>query len=162
MLTRPLEHGNSIHVPHLPKKKGRLVAAAIALSFVGLLTGLFITFPQQFVHQIEISIFRQPAPYTQLFFSNPTAIPDRFNVDRPNRFVFTIVNDQGRSWLYRYVVTVSTTVSSTVAGKSSLTIRDGGSVTCTVAIIPKSRKSRYLVTVILNNGQSIHFYGDTP
>ena len=97
MLTRPLERGSSIPGPHLPKKKkGRLVAAAV-LSCVGLLAGVATAFPQQFVHQIEISIFRQPAPYTQLFFSNPTAIPDRFNVDRPNRFVFTIVNDQGRS-----------------------------------------------------------------
>ena len=77
MLTRPLEHGNSIHVPHLPKKKGRLVAAAIALSFVGLLTGLFITFPQQFVHQIEISIFRQPAPYSNY----SSAIRQRFPTD---------------------------------------------------------------------------------
>jgi hypothetical protein len=163
MLTRTVERSGNTHALHLPKKNNRRVAVALVLSFIGLLVGLFVAFPRQFVHQVEISIVRQPTPYTQLFFNNPTALPSQLRVNRANEFAFTIVNDQGRSWLYRYTVTASTTGSSTVAGRGSLTIRNGRSLTFTVAVVPKLRKSRYLVTVALDTpDQSIDFYGDTP
>jgi hypothetical protein len=163
VLTRNVERSDNIHALHLLKKKNRRVAVAMVLSFIGLFVGLFVAFPRQFVHQLDISLVRQPTPYTQLFFNNPTALPSQLRVNRANKFAFTIVNDQGRSWLYRYTVTASTAGSSTVAGRGSLTIRNGRSLTCTVAVVPKLRKSRYLVTVVLNApDQSIHFYGDTP
>jgi hypothetical protein len=163
MLTRNVERSGDIHAVHLPKKNNRRVAVVAVLSFIGLFVGLFVAFPRQFVRQVEISVVRQPTPYTQLFFNNPTALPSQLRVNRANKFAFTIVNDQGRSWLYRYTVTASTAGSSTVAGRGSLTIRNGGSLTCTVAVVPKLRKSRYLVTVMLDTpDQSIHFYGDTP
>jgi hypothetical protein len=63
------------------------------LSSARLLAALFVASAQQFVHQIEISVIRQPTLYTQLFFNDPSAIPSRLRLERPNRFAFTIVND---------------------------------------------------------------------
>jgi len=72
-----------------PRKARRIRRPFIVmLSSAGLLAALFVASPQQFVHQIEISVIRQPTPYTQLFFNDPSAIPSRLRLDRPNRFTF--------------------------------------------------------------------------
>lgn len=163
--TSAVGRGDDIPAPYQPKKrKGRLVTVIILiLIFAGLLVGLITAFPRQFIHQVEISVVRQPTPYTQLFFSNPAMLPSVLHIDRRNTFIFTIVNDQGRSQLYRYTVTMSTTGSSTVASKGSLAISNGRSVTRAVAVVPRSRRSRFLISVVINaTGQSIHFYGYTP
>jgi hypothetical protein len=134
------------------------------LSSTGLLATLFVAFPQQFVHQIKISIIRQPTSYTQLFFSHPSAIPNSLRLEGPNKFSFTIVNDEGQSSLYRFAVTMNTTgLSTTVVAKGSLRLDDGGIGTRTVALMPEKRRHRYQITVVLlASGQSIHFYGETP
>ena len=161
MLTEPIEITNT-STPRRPKEKRGRAVVVVVLCSVALIAGLFTAFPKQFMHQIEISLIRQPTPYTQLFFSHPTALQARLHVDRPNKFAFTIINDEGRSELFNYSVMVSTAKSVNVTRRGSLTIRNGGSVTRLVAVVPRSRKSRYLITVVLDaNGQSIHFYGET-
>jgi hypothetical protein len=134
------------------------------LSSAGLLAALFVASPRQFAHQIEISVIRQPTPYTQLFFSDPGAIPSRLRLDRPDRFTFTIVNDEGQSSLYHFVVMMNTTgLSTTVVANGSLRLDDRGTGTRTFAFVPKKRRHRYLITVVLEgSSQSIHFYGETP
>jgi len=162
MLTRPVEH-DSVSRPYLPRKKHGRFVVAIILSCAGLLACVVAVFPRQFMHQVEISLVRQPVPYTQLFFSNPADIPDRLHFGQQNKFKFTIVNDQGQSQLYKYTVMMSTTRSSKIVSKGSVVIGNGQRITRTISVVPKSRRSRYLVTVVLNTtGQSIDFYGDTP
>ena len=136
----------------------------VMLSSAGLLAALFVASPRQFAHQIEISVIRQPTPYTQLFFSDPGAIPSRLRLDRPDRFTFTIVNDEGQSSLYHFVVMMNTTgLSTTVVANGSLRLDDRGTGTRTFAFVPKKRRHRYLITVVLEgSSQSIHFYGETP
>ena len=134
------------------------------LSSAGLLAALFAASPRQFVHQIEISLIKQPTPYTQLFFSDPSAIPGTLRLDRPNKFTFTVVNDEGQSSFYHFAVAVNTAgLSTTVVAIGSLQLDDGGTGTRTVAFVPKKRRHRYLITVVLDgSGLSIHFYGETP
>jgi hypothetical protein len=133
------------------------------VSSAGLLAALYAASPKQFVHQIEISVIRQPTPYTQLFFSDPNAIPSRLRLDLPNRFAFTIVNDEGQSTLYRFTVLMNTAGSSATVANGSVRLDDGGTGTRTVALVPKNHGHRYLITVVLDgSGQSIHFYGETP
>lgn len=144
------------------KRRRKRTAIVILLSIVALITWLVASFPKQVRHQIEISLFRQPTPYTQLFFTQPDSLPSRLRIDRPSEFSFTIVNDEGSPENYGYSVILSTIGSHDVAKTGSLLVPSGDSTTRTITVVPKTRRSRYLITVVLNaSGQSIHFYGDT-
>jgi hypothetical protein len=162
MLTRPFENTNgAIEQPSSKTGRRRLLIVAVFCCFA-LITGLITAYPKQFMHQVEISLVRQPTPYTQLFFSNPGAIPGHLLIRRPNRFTFTVVNNQGQSEIYRYAIIMSTAKTAIVANRGTLTIRNDESSTRTVTVVPKSRRSRYLITIVLEpSGQSIHFYGET-
>jgi hypothetical protein len=165
--TMPSEYpppGGNVRVPQPSRKSsGHGVVIGVGLSCVALLVGLYAAFPRQFQHQLQISLVRQPTPYTQLYFTNLNALSGKLLVDKPDSFAFTIENDQGQTWAYEYTVTVSAAGSHTVADVGALSIPNGTSVTRTFKFVPKSRRSRYLVTVSLSpTDQSIHFYGDTP
>jgi hypothetical protein len=164
MLTKPRELDDRPRSSPLAKARRIRRPFVVMLSSAGLLAALFVASPQQFAHQIEISVIRQPTPYTQLFFSDPSAIPSRLRLDLPNKFTFTIVNDEGQSSIYRFTVTMNTVgLSTTVVANGSLRLDDEGIGTRTVALVPKNRRHRYLITVVLDgSGQSIHFYGETP
>jgi hypothetical protein len=171
MLTKPQGLDDRLRSPHdefrspCPRKARRSRRPFIVLlSSAGLLATLFVASPRQFVHQIEISIIRQPTPYTQLFFSDPEAIPSRLRLDRPERFTFTIVNDEGRSSLYHFAVMMNTVgLSTTVVANGSLRLNDEGIGTRTVTFVPSKPRHRYLITVVLDrSGLSIDFYGETP
>lgn len=162
MLTRPSERTNGATDQPSETGKRRLFIAAL-FSFVALIAGLIVAYPKQFMHQVEISLVRQPTPYIQLFFSNPATLPGHLLIHRPNKFAFTVINDQGQPEVYKYTIKMSTAKTVTIASRGSFTIRNGESSTRTVTVEPKSRRSRYLITIVLDaSGQSIHFYGETP
>lgn len=161
MLTEPIEVVTTSG-PQEPEKKVGRVVAVIALCFITLIAGLYAAFPDQFKRQVELSLIRQPTPYTQLFFSHPEALPAKLHIGKSNRFTFTIINDEGTSESFKYSVVVSTAKSVNVSRRGSVTIHNGSTASRAVAVVPRSRKSRYLITVILDaSGQSIHFYGET-
>jgi len=171
MLTKPGGLDGGLRSPHDQLRSSRPRKArwirrpfVVTLSSAGLLAALFAASPQQFAHQVEISVIRQPTPYTQLFFSDPRAIPSRLRLDLPNRFTFTIVNDEGRSSFYHFAVVMDTIgLSTAVVANGSLRLDDKGTGTRTITLVPKNRRHRYLITVVLDgSGQSIHFYGETP
>jgi len=138
-------------------------ALTAALILIGIAGALAVFFPAQVKHQLEISVFRQPTPYTQLFFSNPTALPEKLEVGHPNKFSFTVVNDQGSSEAYRYTVTVTGGKLQRAASAGTFTLNDGQSVTRTSEIVPMSRGAKYLIKVTLSGTTDfIQFYGDTP
>lgn len=55
-------------------------------------------------HQWALSIFRQRTPYTALSFNNPAALPTIAAANKPIPISFDIVNDEGRTINYRYVL----------------------------------------------------------
>jgi hypothetical protein len=120
------------------------------------------TLSKQFRHQIEISIVRQRNPYTQLYFTDPKALPAHLKVNKNNVFEFTIENNEGREFSYTYTVTLADSRSHAVASKATTTISDGQRTTRQVAVQPKDLNSTYLITVTLQGAnQSIHFYATT-
>ena len=125
-----------------------LIAAAAALS-------------KQFRHQLALSIVRQPAPYTQLYFPHPGTLPGKLKADRKNTFKFAIVNDENRTVRYTYIVLLDGSKSRHVR-TATVTVSNGQTVTPSVTVVPKERKSRYQISVTLKGmNQSIHFYGTT-
>ena len=116
---------------------------------------------KQFRHQLALSLVRQPTPYTQLYFPHLGALPDKLKVNQKNTFEFTIVNNEGRTFRYTYIV-ASDDSKSHLRSTGVVTINNGHSVTRSVAVIPKDHKSRYQIGVTLKGiNQSIHFYGTT-
>jgi hypothetical protein len=150
-------------LPESPKRPAWQFAVAAVLTLIGIAGLLAIFFPVQFNHQLDISVFRQPTPYTQLFFSDPTTLPKKLEVGHANKFSFTVVNDQGHPATYRYIVTITGAKLQKVASQGSFTLGDSQSITRTVAVVPTARKTQYLVKVMLSGTVDfIQFYGDTP
>jgi hypothetical protein len=139
------------------------LAIGLCLAVALVILGFAIVYPSQFKHQIEISIVRQPTPYTQLYFTRPATLSGKLNFNQKNSFNFTIENDEGRAYRYTYIVTVDDTKSHLTISQESVTVGNGGRATRIVTLVPKDRKSKYLITVTLvGMNQSIHFYGRTP
>jgi hypothetical protein len=154
-------HYNQVDHETPPIKSPWRLVICIILGVVVILAGAAFASPQ-FRHQIAISVVRQPTLYTQLYFPNPGGLSGQLQVDKKNTFRFTIENDENRAYSYTYVVTLDDSRSHQVISKTSLTVGNGDSATPSVIIIPKDRKSRYLVTITLEGlNQSIHFYGQT-
>ena len=135
---------------------------SIGLVGVALVAGLAVAFPKQIKYQIEISLFRQTTPYTQLFFTHPAALSRQLRVDAENKFSFTVINDQGRSRNYQYTVTVDDAARKELVTQGVFTVKNGGTLTRNVLFEPKFHKTKYTVTVKLNGlNLSIHYSGAT-
>jgi hypothetical protein len=135
---------------------------SIGLVGVAIVAGLAVAFHDQIEYQIQISLFRQTTPYTQLFFTNPAALSSQLRVDDENKLSFTVINDQGQSRNYQYTVTVDDAGRKKLVTHGVFTIENGGRLTRNVPFEPKYHKTRYLITVQLNGlNQSIHYYGVT-
>lgn len=159
---RPGERRNLAPAPQRPNRPPWSIAAATVLILIGIVGIWAICFPAQFRQQLDVSVFRQPTPYTQLFFSKPTALPQALELNQANRFSFTVINNQGRPATYRYTVTISDTKQQQVSGAGSFTIGDSQRITRTVAVVPTARQTRYLVKVALSGTTDfIQFYGNT-
>jgi hypothetical protein len=145
-------------------RKRKKLWPAIGVGITGLLAilGTAVLFPQQFKHQLEISFVRQPTPYTQLYFTNPSTLPVNLLVDQGNAFEFTIKNDEGRAYRYTYTVTADDSRSHLVVSTQTVTVGDGDSTTRVVTVTPRDAKSRYLISITLDGmNQSIRFHGAT-
>jgi hypothetical protein len=125
-----------------------IIAAAAALS-------------KQVRHQLALSVVRQPTPYTQLYFPHPGTLTKKLKVDRKNTFQFAIANDENRAVRYTYIVLLDGSKSRHVS-TATVTVSNGQTVTPSVTVVPRKRKSRYQISVTLKGmNQSIHFYGTT-
>lgn len=160
--SRPDDHRNRALAPQPPKRHAWRLALAVVLIVIGIIGIFAICFPTQFKQQLEVSVLRQPTPYTQLFFSDPTALPQKLEVDRVSRFSFTVINNQGRSGTYRYTVTITGGKLQKLASQGSFTLGDSQSVTRTVGVVPTSRGTQYLIKVTLSGTPDVlQFYSTT-
>lgn len=160
--SKPVDRGNEVPAGQSPGKRILLRAGAAVLISAAIVGGLAVAFPKQFAHQIAISTTRQPTPYTQLFFTDPSALPKDLTVDRVNTFAFTVINDEGHAENYHYVITLTTGKSHEIVGEGSLEVGNNQRATRTAGVKPKSRTTRYLISVALNGtGDFVQFYGDT-
>ncbi len=160
--SRPDDHRNRDLAPQPPKRTAWRLALAVVLILIGIVGILAICFPAQFKQQLEVSVLRQPTPYTQLFFSDPAALPQKLEIDRVNKFSFTVVNNQGRSGTYGYTVTITDGKLHKVASQGTFTLGDSQSLTRTVGVEPTARGTQYLIRVTLSGTTDlIQFYSKT-
>jgi hypothetical protein len=158
----PVDRYDQVDRPPSRKDTPWRLVVGIGLAVVLVILGVATAYSKQFRHQIAISIVRQPTPYTQLYFTSPAALSEKLKVDQKNNFEFTIENDEARTYHYTYVVTLEDSRSHLVVSKTSVTMSNGDRVTRVVTVVPKDRKSTYLITITLEGmNQSIHFYGQT-
>jgi len=122
--------------------------------------GLGRAFPHQIAHQIAISITRQPAPYTELYFSNPQALPTSLSLSRLNLFKFTIVNHEGHDTIYSYVVTLASSHGAATIARGRIDVGNGMKATRVVNVVPIRPATKYVVTTALRGRlETIHFAG---
>lgn len=87
-------------------------------------------------HQWAVSLFRQPAHYTVLFFNSASSLPSSARFNQPVAFSFTIGNREGQDTNYRYVINESAAgLTQKLAGSNSV-VRDGKTWTVSTAIRP--------------------------
>jgi hypothetical protein len=133
---------------------GAVTAACLAA------LGLGLVFPHEIAHQLALSFTRQPTPYTELYFTDPQLLPASFSVPGPNSFRFTVVNHEGREYLYSYVVTVASSHGLSTVTRGTLDVVDGRSATAAVDFLTARRDTQYVVSVtVLRPLETIHFKG---
>lgn len=151
-------------VDRQPSRKKASLPLFIVVGVVGILViiGVVAALSKQFRHQLNLSIVRQSTPYTQLYFAHPATLSGVLKADEKNTFDFIIENDENRPYRYMYTVTLDDSRSHLVVSTEKVTIDNGKSVTRLVTVVPKDRKSKYLISITLEGmDQSIHFYGET-
>ncbi len=106
-------------------------AAGIAL----LAAGVSLLVPAS-RHQWALSLARQPARYTALYFDHAGALPVRVPAAGPVRLSFTIENHEGQAERYRYVVSASSGRGRRLLGGSARVVRAGASWTVSAPVHP--------------------------
>jgi hypothetical protein len=124
---------------------------------------LGIAFPHQIAHQIALGVTKQPTPFTELYFSNPSGLPRSLSLSGPNAFSFTVVNHEGHDDAYSYAVTLASAHGSSAVARGRLQLRNGMRASMVVNVLPDRPNTEYLITVNLTGqtGQTemIHFRG---
>lgn len=120
----------------------------IVTPIVVLLTGVSLLLPAV-RHQWALSIFRQPSHYTALSFNKSWALPSMARSGKPIPVSFTVDDQEGRSELYRYVLTESAGRFSKKIGESWRIVPSGGTWTVTTVVRPNCRLSPCRIEVSL-------------
>jgi D-inositol-3-phosphate glycosyltransferase len=88
-------------------------------------------------HQWAVSLARQPARYTALFFDHAGALPSRLPAHQPVRLSFTIENHEGRAEQYTYRLTTGSGRGQLTLGESTRAVPAGASWTVSARIRPE-------------------------
>jgi hypothetical protein len=120
----------------------------IVTPLAALLIGVTLLLPTA-RHEWALSIFRQPSRYTALSFNKPWALPSVARKGKPIALSFTVGDQEGRSELYRYVLTESAGSFSRKISESQRIVPSGGTWTVTTVVRPICRLSPCRVEVSL-------------
>jgi hypothetical protein len=107
--------------------------------------GLGLAFPHQIGHQLALSFTREPTTFTQLYFTDPAALPASLGMSGRNAFSFTVVNNQGHDEAYSYAVTLMSSYGSSTVDNGVIYVSNKKSESRSVNISPTRRN------------QTIHF-----
>jgi hypothetical protein len=133
----------------------RWVALAAACTVA---IALGIAFPHQIAHQIALSTTREPTPFTELYFSDPNSLPRLLSISRPNIFGFTVVNHEGRSATYSYVVTLASSHGASSIAHGRVDVKDNEHDTIVISMGSIRRATQYSITVsLLGRSEAIWF-----
>jgi uncharacterized protein YfaS (alpha-2-macroglobulin family) len=113
-------------------------------------------------HQMALSFGPQPAHYSELFFADISALPARLSPGAENTVPFTIVNREGGTHQYTYVVTLAGPAGAVVAEQGQVTVKNNGKADLTARFKPGVHKSAYTVSIKIDNpSDHIEFHGRT-
>jgi hypothetical protein len=158
-MTRAASPPEAHHLRGSPHRTWRwpspwLLGAIIVVSL--LLTGL--TWSPSFRAQFDESVRRKPSSYTELYFSEPTKLPEVVEAAQPRTFRFVIANHEGAPQDYSYVVTEGTPSRSAVIDHDTVRVDDSARTTRSVVFVPRERGPGHVVSVrLLQRPQAIHF-----
>jgi hypothetical protein len=111
-----------------------------------------------FHHQIAIAVAGQRTPLTQLFFSGPKSLPESLSLSRPNRFGFTVVNQEGHDTGYSYVVTLANSSGTSTIAHGHIDLGNTKAATRLVNVRPTRHAAEYLITVeLVGRAEAIQF-----
>jgi hypothetical protein len=85
-------------------------------------------------HQWALSLFRQPTHYTSLSFDRAWALPSTAERGAPLAFSFSIVNHEGRSVTYRYLISEEPASGAQTVGQSTKTVAPGATWTISMTV----------------------------
>jgi hypothetical protein len=109
-------------------------------------------------HEWSLSVQRQPAPYTQLGFTNTASLPATGVAGKGIPVSFNITNDEGRQVSYRYVVESGSGTTLTTISSGTTVIDAGQSSGVHLVVVPKCAAASCRVQVSLpEQNESIDF-----
>lgn len=100
-------------------------------------------------HQWAVSLFRQPSRYTVLAFNDPANLPDRARFDQRLTVAFNISNYEGRTEVYRYVLSEDSKGTHRLLGASALSVAADRSATVVTTVRPSCPNSPCRIEVSL-------------
>ncbi len=129
-----------------------VIAAVIILLGVG---AYHVRHTQAFVNATT----HQPERYTELFFTNPTKIPNVVSTGTKLPVSFTVHNVEARTMSYSYTVTFTAngSVLAQQQGNFNLTSNGTNYITSNITIPGFTGRGEVQVTLI-NLNQSIHYW----
>jgi len=114
------------------------------------------------VRQMRSSTTREPAAFTELYFTDPPTLPKHLVAGRPASFGFTIRNDEPSAQTYSYAVTATGSGPTATVTQGHASVRSGEAVDLSATFVPSQPATTYLFVVrLLGRSETIHFTGQS-
>ena len=111
-------------------------------------------YPGQLADAVTLATTRLPEGYSQLYFANQTQLPTQVKPGVAASFNFDLINLQGSTQNYQYVVTQG----ASVIAQGSITLQDGASLEHTVSFkLPKAKTTTQITVRLVGRDQQINF-----
>ena len=142
-----------------PKRIAFLIGIFGVLLTVGLVG---LAGAQEAERQIGMSFFRQPTPYTELYFDDVEQLPPSHAADHSSTFRFTVRNHDIRITAYRYVATLVSGGRAVQLGTGNFALKKDQAESRAVTLPAIGLGVRFVVSVALaGTNDSIDFMGAT-
>jgi hypothetical protein len=110
--------------------------------------------------QIAVSTSQKPAAFTELYFTDPAALPKHLSTASPSFFGVTVANHEGTTVVYSYLVTVQSILGTATIAQGQVSIAAGGRRDALEQFTPPQAGIAYEFTVqLLGRPEAIHFTG---
>lgn len=110
--------------------------------------------------QIAESTSQKPAAFTELYFTDPAALPKHLSTASPNFFGVTVANHEGTTVVYSYLVTVESILGTATVARGQVSIAAGGRADALEQFTPPQAGTTYEITIqLVGRPEAIHFTG---
>lgn len=114
--------------------------------------------PPGLTSELRRTVSRQPAAFTELYFTSPSSLPRQLPATAPSTFSFTIVSHEKEATTYHYVVSAATAATAQPLAAGDVRLLAGTGTSIPVELVPAVLGVGYVVTVRLaDRVESVHF-----